>query len=106
MRLIDSIYRDLSTIIQRANAMGHRFMIVGDWNARIGAMTGDHARNPMGRDRFLPFVEQHQLRILNLDDHMSVKTSLNSNDSEGVPRQSTIVSSTTLSSGTEFMRRK
>ncbi len=65
MKIIDDIYNDLDTIITFAKLINYRFLLYGDLNARIGLLIGDHSTNPNGIDKFLPFINRHNLRIIN-----------------------------------------
>ena len=49
-------------------------MITGDFNARIGEMIKDILFNKMGKEKFLPFIEINELRILNIDNHKGIMT--------------------------------
>ena len=76
MEIIDNIYKDLSTLINFAKMINHRIILFGDFNARIGAMIHDHNTNIMGLNKFLPFINQHDLKIINLIDNKGIATCL------------------------------
>ena len=59
MRVIDKIFQDLDTLVTFSKAMGHRIIIIGDFNARIGDLSGDHDDNTLGKLFFLPFIRHH-----------------------------------------------
>ena len=74
MNTIDNIYRDLSTIINLCKSLNIRFIIFGDFNARIGDEINDHNVNPMGIDKFKPFCNMFNLKILNKQKHSGIPT--------------------------------
>ena len=56
MEIIDTIYKNLSSLITLAKMINFRIIIIGDFNARIGNIIGDHNTNVMEINKFLPFI--------------------------------------------------
>ena len=54
-------------------------IIQGDFNGRMGVTTGDHDENYLGKRILLPFIKQHNLKILNTEQCYGQTTSIANN---------------------------
>ena len=70
-RIIKSTLSTLSRIIRMAEHVGYDFMLLGDENARLGALTGDHLHGPPATSLWEPFIEAHDLHLLNIDPEIA-----------------------------------
>ena len=61
---IDNFYDELNTTIPRFQSKGH-VLLVGDFNARLGVITGDHASN-RNKEPFLNCLDEHRLTNVNV----------------------------------------
>ncbi len=61
---ISEMYENLSLKISEFKAKGSRIALFGDFNARLGSYSGDHATNS-NAGQFKSFEEIHSLFLLN-----------------------------------------
>ena len=65
IRLINKIYRDLSTLINFSKFINYLLLIYGFFNAWIKELIGDALDNYNGITKFMPFINDHNLVIRN-----------------------------------------
>ena len=70
-RIVKQMLLDMHTICSFARNIGYKLLIMGDPNARIPALTGDHAANAKGSSLWAPFIEAESLHLVNNDASIS-----------------------------------